>query len=330
MRQTSRIATFILFFTLITALPAQQKKRVAVMNFDYATVQSGVAALFGSNQDIGKGIADILVDKLVNDGAYSVIERKQLDKIIAEQNFSNSDRADPNSAAKIARILGVDAIIIGSITQFGRDDKSTNVGGGAASSTLGRFGIGGVKTSKSTAVCTITARMIDTSTAEILASVQGHGEETRNGTGIVGTGGSYAGMAGGALDMKSSNFANTILGAAVNKATTDVAHGLDQKAASLPTAPVKVVKIDGVVADVSPDGTLIINVGSKDGVKVGDMLAVNRKVREVKDPTTGKVLRSVVDAVGTLKITEVDEASAVGKFTGAAPAKVGDTVSSPK
>ena len=300
------------------------------MNFDYATVQSGVAALFGTNQDIGKGIADILVDKLVNDGAYSVIERKQLDKIIAEQNFSNSDRADPNSAAKIARILGVDAIIIGSITQFGRDDKSTNVGGGAASSALGRFGIGGVKTSKSTAVCTITARMIDTSTAEILASVQGHGEETRNGTGIVGTGGSYAGMAGGALDMKSSNFANTILGAAVNKATTDVAHGLDQKAASLPTAPVKVVKIDGVVADVSPDGTLIINVGSKDGVKVGDTLAVNRKVREVKDPTSGKVLRSVVDAVGTLKITEVDEASAVGKFSGAAPAKVGDTVSNPK
>jgi curli biogenesis system outer membrane secretion channel CsgG len=330
MRPTSRIATSILFFTLISALPAQQKKRVAVMNFDYATVQSGVAALFGSNQDIGKGIADILVDKLVNDGAYSVIERKQLDKIIAEQNFSNSDRADPNSAAKIARILGVDAIIIGSITQFGRDDKSTNVGGGAASSALGRFGIGGVKTSKSTAVCTITARMIDTSTAEILASVQGHGEETRNGTGIVGTGGSYAGMAGGALDMKSSNFANTILGAAVNKATTDVAHGLEQKAASLPTAPVKVVQIDGVVADVSPDGTLIINVGSKGGVKVGDTLAVNRKVREVKDPTTGKVLRSVVDAVGTLKITEVDEASAVGKFSGVAPAKVGDTVSNPK
>ena len=107
------------------------------MNFDYATVQSSVAALFGTNQDIGKGIADILVDKLVNDGAYSVIERKQLDKILAEQNFSNSDRADPNSAAKIARILGVDAIIVGSITQFGRDDKSTDVGGGAASSALG-------------------------------------------------------------------------------------------------------------------------------------------------------------------------------------------------
>ena len=64
------------------------------MNFDYATVQSGVAALFGANKDIGKGIADLLVDKLVQNGTYSVIERKQLDKILAEQNFSNSDRAD--------------------------------------------------------------------------------------------------------------------------------------------------------------------------------------------------------------------------------------------
>jgi hypothetical protein len=127
--------------------------------------------------------------------------------------------------------------------------------------------------------------------------------------------------------MKSSNFANTILGAAVNKATTDVAHGLDQKAASLPTAPVQAIKIDGLVADASPDGTIIVNVGSKDGVKVGDTLAVNRKVRNVKDPSSGRVIRSVLDAVGTLKITEVDESSAVGKFTGAGPAKVGDTVS---
>src|SRR4051795_3763301 len=232
MRKTT---SFVIFCTLLAVIPAQaQKKRVAVMNFDYATVQSGVAALFGTNQDIGKGIADILVDKLVNDGVYSVIERKQLDKILAEQNFSNSDRADPNSAAKIARILGVDAIIVGSITQFGRDDKSTAVGGGAASGALNRFGLGGVKTSKSTAVCTVTARMIDTSTAEILASVQGHGEESRSGAGILGAGGSSSGGGGGALDMKNSNFANPILGAAVNKATSDVAHGLDQKAASLP------------------------------------------------------------------------------------------------
>src|SRR5437016_4384830 len=127
------------------AAPAQTKKtRVAVMNFDYATVQSGVSAMFGANQDIGKGIADLLVDKLVTDGTFSVIERKMLDKVMAEQNLSNSDRADANSAAKIGKVLGVDAIIIGSITQFGRDDKKTAVGGSALGGITGRFGVGGV------------------------------------------------------------------------------------------------------------------------------------------------------------------------------------------
>src|SRR5699024_10020725 len=158
-----------------------------------------------SNQDVGKGIADVLVDRLVSDGVFSVIERKQLEKILAEQNLSNSDRADPSSAAKIGRVLGVDCMIVGSITQFGRDDKKTEVAGGAISSGLGRFGIGGVQKTKSTAVVQITARMINTSTAEILASAQGRGEETRNGAGILGSGGSYAGMAAGALDMRSTN-----------------------------------------------------------------------------------------------------------------------------
>jgi curli biogenesis system outer membrane secretion channel CsgG len=323
----SRITGFVLFLTLIAGAEAQQKKRVAVMNFDYATVQTTVAALFGTNQDVGKGIADILVDKLVGDGAYSVIERKQLDKILAEQNFSNSDRADPSSAAKIGRVLGVDAIIVGSITQFGRDDKKTNIGGSAVGDRLGKFGLGGVQRTKASAVCTITARMVNTSTAEILASVQGHGEESRNGTGILGAGGSYGGAGAGGLDMRSSNFADTILGAAVNKAVVEVAAGLNQKAGALPTVT---VSVSGVVADVSPDGTLIINVGSREGVKVGDTLAIKRMLREVRDPTSGKVIRRVEDAVGAIRITEVDEQSSVGKFTGSGPAKVGDTVSNAK
>jgi curli biogenesis system outer membrane secretion channel CsgG len=320
-------AVLVLALTALTTAQAQEKKRVAVMNFDYATVRSYVASLFGTDQDVGKGIADLLVDKLVSDGAYRVIERAALDKILAEQNFSNSDRADANTAAKIARILGVDSIIIGSITQFGRDDKSTNIGGGALGGVTGRFGIGGVRKSQSTAVVQITARMIDTSTAEILASASGKGESSRSGTGLLGAGGSGYGAGGGGLDMKSSNFGATILGEAVTKAVGDLARQLDAKAAALPTT---VMQISGLVADAEPDGTVIINVGSKNGVKVGDQLDIRRKIREVKDPSTGKVIRSIEDSVGSIVITEVDEASAVGKFTGPAAAKVGDTVSNPR
>jgi len=138
-----RIALYLSLSLFTFLLPAKaQKKRVAVLDFDYATVRTSVAQIFGSDQDVGKGIADMLVDRLVNEGVYSVIERKQLDKIIAEQNFSNSNRADPASAAKLARILGVDAMIIGSITQFGNDNSTTKAGAGALGSVTGRFGLG--------------------------------------------------------------------------------------------------------------------------------------------------------------------------------------------
>ena len=323
----SRIKYLLLFVAVLTTVQAQTKKRVAVMNFDYATVRSGVAALFGSNQDVGKGVSDMLVDRLVGDGVYSVIERKELDKIMNEQNFANSDRADASTAAKIGRVLGVDAIVIGSITQFGRDDKKNDVGGGAVSKGLGKIGIGGVQRTKATAVVQLTARMIDTSTAEILASTQGRGEESRTGTGILGAGGSNAGLAAGALDMRSKNFGDTILGVAVNKAVTEVALGLEQKAGAL---PVTVVAIEGLVADVSPDGTLIVNVGSKAGVKVGDTLQVKRYGREIRDPASGKVLRRMEDLLGTMTVTEVDAGSAVGKYAGATPPKVGDAVTNPK
>jgi curli biogenesis system outer membrane secretion channel CsgG len=300
---------------------AQQKKRVAVMNFEYATVRSQVSAIFGTDEDIGKGIADLIVEKLVQSGQYSVIERKALDKIMAEQNLSNSDRFDANTAAKIGRLLGVDAMIMGSITQFGRDDKSTGVGGGALSRVSGRFGVGGVKRSEAKAVVGISARMVNIETAEILNTAKGIGESVRTGTSLLGAGGGDV-VGGGHVDMTSRNFANTIIGEAVDSAVKQLCSQLDQGAGRLPA---RAVVIDGLVADAT-GGVLVLNIGSRAGLKVGDRLQVRRKIRDVRDPVSGKVLRSIEDKVGEVVITEVDEQSAVGNFTGASPAKVGDAI----
>jgi curli biogenesis system outer membrane secretion channel CsgG len=304
------------------ACGAQTRKRVAVMNFDYATVHSGVSAIFGNDVDVGAGISELLVNKLVTSGVYSVIERNALEKILAEQNFSNSDRADAATAAKIARILGVDAIIIGSITQFGRDDQSTSIGGGAIGGVTRRFGLGGVSRNEAKAVVVVNARMIDTTTAEILAVASGKGESQRSGTSLLGAGGGGGTAAGGKIDMKSSNFGSTILGEAVTAAVGQLSMQLDQSASKLPTVK---VNVQGLVADAT-GGVLILNVGSRSGIKVGDRLDVSRKIRDIKDPATGKVLRSLEDHLGTVVITEVDEQSSVGRYSGSAPAKVGDVV----
>src|SRR5438046_2308226 len=67
-----------------------KKPTVAVMDFDFGTV----GYHWWGDYDIGKGMADQVVDALVNDGTFRVIERKKLNTVLAEQDFSNSDRAD--------------------------------------------------------------------------------------------------------------------------------------------------------------------------------------------------------------------------------------------
>ena len=122
--------------------------------------------------------------------------------------------------------------------------------------------------------------------------------------------------------MGSSNFGATILGEAVHQAVDSVGQQLDDKAASLPTPT---VQVSGLVADVSGN-TLVLNVGTKAGVKVGDQLTISRKVRDVKDPSTGAVIKSIVNQLGTATVTEVDELSSTATYNGSTPAKVGDVV----
>ena len=257
------LGILIVTLTMTSGAWAQDKKLVAVLDFDYGTVRSAVQAYFGTDQDVGKGISLLLEQKLVQDGKYRVIDRNAMDKILKEQNFSNSDRVDPTSAAKIGRILGVSAIITGTITQFGRDDKHVGVGGGGYG--LGKYGLGGIGKNDSKAVVNVTAKLIDINTAEILAVCTGSGESKRGGFKLGGGGGGWTGGGGGAVDMGSSNFGQTILGEAVNASVANLGQQLDDKADSLPT--VKVV-VSGLVADVEGN-TLILNVGTKAGVKVG-------------------------------------------------------------
>jgi hypothetical protein len=219
--------------------------------------------------------------------------------------------------------LGLDAIIIGSITKFGRDDKSTTVGGGGYG--LGRFGLGGVQKRDAKAVCAISARMVDTSTAEILAAVTGNGESKRGGASLVGAGGGGGSGGAGAFDMSSKNFGETILGEAVSQAVNATGDQLDAKANSMPT---RKAEASGLVADVSGN-TLILNIGSRSGLQPGDKLEISRAARTVKDPATGKVLKTITNKIGDATVTECDADSCTVTFSGTGPAKVGDVAKTP-
>jgi curli biogenesis system outer membrane secretion channel CsgG len=254
-------------FCTTSIFAASKKKRVAILDFDFGTVQRW----WSGNWDIGKGISDLLVTELVTDGTYRVIERKALDAVLAEQNFSNSERANSTSASRIGKVLGVNAMVVGSITQFGTEKKKFGLGGFGGG--IGGFGGGKVGTQEGKAVVAIDARVVDVNTGEILAVARGKGESSRSGLMLGGAGGGGGGFGGAGIEMGSSDFRESIIGEATTAAVQAVAQKLTAADQKLPEIT---VEIRGLVADVA-GSTIILNVGSSHGVEVGETLNILRR-----------------------------------------------------
>ena len=153
---------------------ATAKPRIAVLDFDFASTGltgSGFGltnSVFGSTGP-AKGVSNLLANKLVQDGTYSVIERSKIKAVLGEQDLGASGRVDASTAAEIGRVLGVEKVIVGTITKFNVENKGSNVG---------VFGIG-VGKKKQNAIVALTARMIDTTTSEIVAIAEGEGSQSQ-------------------------------------------------------------------------------------------------------------------------------------------------------
>jgi curli biogenesis system outer membrane secretion channel CsgG len=185
----------------------------AVLDFEFGAVERW----WSGNWNVGRGVADLMVEKLLQTGQLRLLERSRIQSVLAEQNLSNSDRADVTAreAATLGKVLGANVLITGSVTKFGSEERQV---GGAAGSVAGRF-FGGAGARNTTAEVAITVRAIDSTTSEILASVTTEGSSNRRGV-LLGTaiGGNV-----GAINMTSSDFRETILGEATEKAVNDAA-----------------------------------------------------------------------------------------------------------
>jgi curli biogenesis system outer membrane secretion channel CsgG len=199
------------------AAQAPKRTRIAVMSFDFGTITNK----WWGDQDIGKGVADQVVDYLVNDGTVSVIERSKIDTVLAEQDFAHTDRAAPSAAesSKLGKVLGVRYIVAGSITKFGSETK--NYGAGAMGAAFGPIGMLGLKKAKTEVE--LTARLIDTTTGEIVVSAQGHGLSKKGGGVTVAA---AQGMGGGAAATGSHGAENLALSEAQEMATAEVVRAL--------------------------------------------------------------------------------------------------------
>ncbi len=287
------------------------RPRIAVLNFDFSRLSS---PYISSIPGVSQGVSDVLINKLVTNGAYAVVERTQIEAVLNEQDFGSSGQVDTNTAAQIGRILGVEAVVIGTVTQF---DLSVRESGGGAPvvAPFGRIPIAiGAATKDVDANVQLNARLVNTSTAEILAVAEGQGNVSQSDSAVT-----VGGFGGGSATSNEEK----LLFLATDQAIEQVADQLVQEADRLATLPQALPTVDALVADVFGN-TVIVNKGSDDGYQEGMNLSIERVVREVTDPETGEVIRKLTEPVGRIKLTEVDSNSSVGTIVSGGSFSIGD------
>ena len=130
---TLTLAVSCVLGSAVAAAQSAEKVRVAVMNFENNSTWS----FWGDN--LGRAAADELVTQLFRTGSFSIIERAQLDALLAEQDLGASGAVDSSTAAKIGQLLGVQLILTGSTTQFSIERTSGGFGSLGASGLCPEF-----------------------------------------------------------------------------------------------------------------------------------------------------------------------------------------------
>jgi curli biogenesis system outer membrane secretion channel CsgG len=177
-----------------------QRKKVAIVDFDFANTSDSSYWYAYRGGGAARGMSELLINKLVNDGTVIVTSRSALENYLRDQKIAGT--IDEATAVKIGRALGVDAVIVGTVTRF---NVETRRSGG---SFMG-FGGGSEKTK---AVVQLTTRMIDTKSQNIIAAMDGLGEaETNGGHGSIAGYGSGGSSTSGTDEILSQAADNAVL-----------------------------------------------------------------------------------------------------------------------
>ena len=126
---------------IIKNMTQKKKSKIAVIEF---------TDLNKKVTDFGRFLSEKLITKLFLTGSFQVIERNQLEKVMSEHKLNLSGTVDPASAKRLGKILGVDAIATGTITDMGQNlDVNARL---IDTETAGIFAVASVTIKKDSAV----------------------------------------------------------------------------------------------------------------------------------------------------------------------------------
>jgi len=231
------------------------KRKIAIGRFSNET-RYGRTFQVDSNLDpLGKQASDMLATRLTASNKFLVFERPDLNRLKAEQRILKEDN-----------LIGVDTLILGSVTEFGRSTSGTS---GFLSNTKVQ-----------TARAKVEIRLVDARTGFVFFSASGTGEASTESGSVAGFG-------------SRAEYDGTLNDRAIAAAISDVQTALIQKLEERPWRT-DILRATGNV--------IYISGGPRQGLKVGDVLTVMQEGETIKSGQTGFNITLPATLIGTIRV----------------------------
>ncbi|MFW6413560.1 MAG: CsgG/HfaB family protein [Oceanicaulis sp.] len=257
------------------------RHKIAIGRFSNATNYGRALLLPGERDPMADQVADMLMARLVDTGRFLVFEREDIDVVAAERRLTGEGAAN---------LVGVDALIVGSLTEFGRRNEGQ---AGFLSSTMRQTVDAGVE-----------IRLVDVDNGLAFFSADGEGSAS-NEAGETAGFGSRAG------------YDATLNDRAISAAVDDLVSAIVSELADRPWTT-DVLDVQG--------GDVFISGGSRAGLELGDRLVVTERGRSVTSRQTGLPVTlpgreiAQIEIVSFFGSTDLDEGSVARVVSGTLPA----------
>ena len=238
------------------------KLRVGVVNFQNKTPSRVLG--------IGEAAADILGTILQKTDRFIVVPQQDMESILAQQRTGATGAINPDTAAEMGKVMGLNAIVTGAVTAYSETEEGSDY-------LL-------AKSKKQIARVTVDYRIVDTTTGVQLMADSGAGIYSKSASSVLGMGS----KAGYDPDLRDGALRDALTKAMVN---------MMQKLGNR--------KWSGRIAQVD-SGNLYINAGQRSGLNVGDKLKVFRPGKDIIDPETKMKLGTTENLIGEAIVQQND------------------------
>jgi curli biogenesis system outer membrane secretion channel CsgG len=236
--------------------PAVLKRKVAIGRFSNATRYGKALLIDGERDPLADQAADMLTARLVDSGKFIVFDRGDLGSLEREQE----------AAGVSTKLVGVDAVIVGSVTEFGRKVEGKS---GFLNSKMRQI-----------ATATVEVRVVDVQTGRAFFSTRGSGTASVE-VGEVAGFGSKAGY--------DSTLNDKAISSAISDLITNLLQRLQERRWSSDVLQVRGTQV-------------FISGGPSQGLKAGDRLRLETRGETITSGQSGLPIRLPGQAVATLEI----------------------------